>query len=72
MRRWLRHHPKVESLNFKAGVKRPEKSNAIDAFVDGAIGRVRSIIKVKGDVTSVPASYLGLGDRLFGKDFIAC
>ena len=55
--RWLRHHPKVESLKFKAGVKRPEKSNAIDAFVDGAVGRVRYVY---GHVTSVLVALLML------------
>lgn len=33
---WLRHHPRVLSLPFKKGTKRPEKSNAIDLFVEGA------------------------------------
>ncbi|KAG8854862.1 Bifunctional purine biosynthesis protein ade10 [Tulasnella sp. 330] len=32
---WLRHHPRVLSLPFKAGVKRAEKANAIDLFVSG-------------------------------------
>lgn len=36
--RWLRHHPKVQSMVFKAGVKRAERSNAIDAYVTGTIG----------------------------------
>ena len=33
---WLRHHPRVLGLPFKKGTKRPEKSNAIDLFVEGA------------------------------------
>lgn len=32
---WLRQHPRVLSLPFKKGTKRPEKSNAIDLFVEG-------------------------------------
>ncbi|GJJ11451.1 Bifunctional purine biosynthesis protein ade10 [Clathrus columnatus] len=32
---WLRHHPRVLSLPFKKGVKRPDKANAIDLFVGG-------------------------------------
>lgn len=32
---WLRQHPRVLSLAFKKGTKRPEKSNAIDLFVEG-------------------------------------
>jgi phosphoribosylaminoimidazolecarboxamide formyltransferase / IMP cyclohydrolase len=32
---WLRHHPRVLSLQFKSGVKRAEKANAIDLFVGG-------------------------------------
>lgn len=30
---WLRHNPKVLNLKFKQGVKRAEKSNAIDLYV---------------------------------------
>jgi len=32
---WLRHHPRVLALPFKAGVKRADKANAIDLFVTG-------------------------------------
>lgn len=32
---WLRHHPRVLALPFKAGVKRAEKANAIDLYVSG-------------------------------------
>lgn len=34
---WLRHHPRVLSLPFKAGVKRADKANAIDLFVGGEV-----------------------------------
>ncbi|KAN0061554.1 bifunctional phosphoribosylaminoimidazolecarboxamide formyltransferase/IMP cyclohydrolase [Thecaphora frezii] len=34
---WLRQHPRTLSLAFKKGTKRPEKSNAIDLFVEGAV-----------------------------------
>ncbi|CEH18522.1 aicarft impchase bienzyme [Ceraceosorus bombacis] len=34
---WLRQHPRVLALPFKKGTKRPEKSNAIDLFVEGAL-----------------------------------
>ncbi|CAD6928500.1 unnamed protein product [Tilletia laevis] len=32
---WTRHHSRVLGLPFKKGVKRAEKSNAIDLFVEG-------------------------------------
>ena len=32
---WLRQFPRVLDLPFKKGTKRPEKSNAIDLFVEG-------------------------------------
>lgn len=32
---WLRHHPKVLDLAFKDGVKRAEKANIIDNYVNG-------------------------------------
>nr|XP_022919396.1 bifunctional purine biosynthesis protein PURH [Onthophagus taurus] len=36
---WLRHHPNVMAMKFKAGVKRAEISNAIDNYVNGTIGK---------------------------------
>lgn len=36
---WMRHHPRVLGLKFKDGVKRAEKSNAIDNFVGGTVGK---------------------------------
>merc|ERR1712013_60678 len=35
---WLRQHPKVLNMKFKAGTKRAEKSNLIDAYVGGIVG----------------------------------
>jgi len=34
---WLRHHPRVLALPFKKGVKRAEKANAIDLYVNGEV-----------------------------------
>lgn len=39
--RWLRQHPKVLGMQFKIGVKRAEKNNAIDQYVLGLVGKVR-------------------------------
>ncbi|XP_077867113.1 bifunctional purine biosynthesis protein ATIC-like, partial [Saccoglossus kowalevskii] len=36
---WLRQHPKVLGMHFKKGVKRAEKSNAIDNYVNGTVGQ---------------------------------
>ncbi|XP_062613460.1 bifunctional purine biosynthesis protein ATIC-like [Saccostrea cucullata] len=36
---WLRQHPKVMTMQFKAGVKRAEKNNAIDQYVLGLVGK---------------------------------
>ncbi|CAB4022901.1 Bifunctional purine biosynthesis PURH [Paramuricea clavata] len=36
---WLRQHPKVLGMKFKAGVKRAEKSNIIDVYVNGTVGQ---------------------------------
>lgn len=41
---WLRHHPRVLSMKFKAGVKRAEISNAIDQYVTDTIGEVRAAL----------------------------
>nr|XP_054749727.1 bifunctional purine biosynthesis protein ATIC-like [Lytechinus pictus] len=35
---WLRHHPNVQSMKFKSGVKRAEMSNVIDVYVNGTVG----------------------------------
>lgn len=37
---WLRHHPKVLAFDFKKGIKRADKSNAIDLFVTNQTGEV--------------------------------
>lgn len=34
---WLRHHPRVLGMKFKAGVKRAEISNAVDQYVSGTL-----------------------------------
>jgi phosphoribosylaminoimidazolecarboxamide formyltransferase/IMP cyclohydrolase len=39
---WLRHHPKVLGLCFKQGVKRADKSNAIDLYVTDQITDISS------------------------------
>jgi len=36
---WLRQHPNVLNMKFKAGIKRAEKANLIDAYVNGNIGK---------------------------------
>lgn len=36
---WLRQHPRVLALPFKAGTKRAERANLIDAFVGGLVGQ---------------------------------
>uniref|UniRef100_A0A8D8X4E8 Bifunctional purine biosynthesis protein ATIC n=1 Tax=Cacopsylla melanoneura TaxID=428564 RepID=A0A8D8X4E8_9HEMI len=36
---YLRHHPNITSWKFKKGTKRAEKSNAIDNYVLGTVGK---------------------------------
>lgn len=36
---WLRQHPNVLGMKFKSGVKRAEKSNIIDVYVNGTVGQ---------------------------------
>nr|XP_060637366.1 bifunctional purine biosynthesis protein ATIC [Anolis sagrei ordinatus] len=52
---WLRHHPRVLSMKFKAGVKRAEISNAIDQYVTGTIGEGEDLVKWKALFEEVPA-----------------
>lgn len=37
---WLRHHPKVLALKFRAGVKRAQIANAIEDFICGHVDRI--------------------------------
>ncbi|XP_009885897.1 PREDICTED: bifunctional purine biosynthesis protein PURH [Charadrius vociferus] len=52
---WLRHHPRVLSMKFKAGVKRAEISNAIDQYVTGTIGEGEDLVKWQAMFEEVPA-----------------
>uniref|UniRef100_A0A8B9M3D0 Bifunctional purine biosynthesis protein ATIC n=1 Tax=Accipiter nisus TaxID=211598 RepID=A0A8B9M3D0_9AVES len=52
---WLRHHPRVLSMKFKAGVKRAEISNAIDQYVTGTIGEDEDLRKWQALFEQVPA-----------------
>ncbi|XP_009460484.1 PREDICTED: bifunctional purine biosynthesis protein PURH [Nipponia nippon] len=52
---WLRHHPRVLSMKFKAGVKRAEISNAIDQYVTGTIGEDEDLVKWQAMFEEVPA-----------------
>lgn len=51
---WLRHHPRVLSMKFKAGVKRAEISNAIDNFVLGTIGKDLPLAQFQSMFDEVP------------------
>lgn len=52
---WMRHHPRVLGLKFKAGVKRAEKSNAIDNFVGGTVGKDMPESEFAAVLEEVPA-----------------
>ncbi|KAM6461977.1 bifunctional purine biosynthesis protein ATIC isoform 1-T1 [Liasis olivaceus] len=52
---WLRHHPRVLSMKFKAGVKRAEISNAVDQYVTGTIGEGEDFAKWKAQFEEVPS-----------------
>lgn len=53
---WLRQHPKVMSLQFVDGIRRPDRDNAIDVYISDeymdvlADGAWESIFKVKPEV----------------------
>lgn len=51
---WLRHHPHVLSMKFKAGVKRAEISNAIDQYVTDTIGEGEDLVKWQALFEEVP------------------
>lgn len=53
---WLRHHPRVLNLKFKAGVKRADISNAIDNFVLGTVGKDMPVAQFEALFEEVPAA----------------
>ncbi|XP_020654658.3 bifunctional purine biosynthesis protein ATIC [Pogona vitticeps] len=60
---WLRHHPQVLAMKFKAGVKRAEISNAIDQYVSGTIGEDEDLAKWKALFEEVPAMFTEAGKK---------
>ncbi|EDV90671.1 bifunctional purine biosynthesis protein ATIC [Drosophila grimshawi] len=51
---WLRQHPNVAGMKFKAGVKRAEISNAIDNYVNGTVGKDMPLTQLKGMFDKAP------------------
>ncbi|EDP44842.1 hypothetical protein MGL_0649 [Malassezia globosa CBS 7966] len=51
---WLRQHPRVLALPFKKGTKRPDKSNAIDLFVEGTPLRGEERVQWESVFETVP------------------
>ncbi|XP_039968248.1 bifunctional purine biosynthesis protein ATIC-like [Bactrocera tryoni] len=51
---WLRQHPRVASMKFKAGVKRAEISNAIDNYVNGTVGKDMPLSQFEAMFEEVP------------------
>lgn len=54
---WLRQHPRVAGMKFKAGVKRAEISNAIDNFVNGTVGKDMPLAQFESMYDDVPAQF---------------
>ncbi|XP_077481484.1 bifunctional purine biosynthesis protein ATIC [Stigmatopora argus] len=51
---WLRHHPSVLGMKFRAGLKRAEMANAIDQFVSNTIGEGPDLAVWKSMYDEVP------------------
>ena len=63
---WLRRHPKTLALDFPAGVRRPDRDNAIDAFIaDGLTQEEKSewTAKLEG-VTLGSDAFFPFGDNV--------
>ena len=63
---WLRQHPKVLALPFPAGVRRPERDNAIDAFIADRLTaeeKAEWIAKLEG-VTLGSDAFFPFGDNV--------
>uniref|UniRef100_A0A1B0G9V3 Bifunctional purine biosynthesis protein ATIC n=1 Tax=Glossina morsitans morsitans TaxID=37546 RepID=A0A1B0G9V3_GLOMM len=54
---WLRQHPRVAGMKFKAGVKRAEISNGIDNFVNGTVGKDMPFSQFEAMFEEVPAQF---------------
>ncbi|XP_077568806.1 bifunctional purine biosynthesis protein ATIC [Stigmatopora nigra] len=59
---WLRHHPSVLGMKFRAGIKRAEMANAIDQFVSSTIGEGPDFAVWKSMYDEVP-DFLSETDR---------
>ncbi|XP_055375997.1 bifunctional purine biosynthesis protein ATIC [Condylostylus longicornis] len=51
---WLRQHPIVTAMHFKAEVKRAERSNAIDNYVNGTVGKDMPVSQFESMFETVP------------------
>lgn len=51
---WLRQHPNVTGMQFKKEVKRAEKSNAIDNYVNGTVGKDMPVSQFESMFTTIP------------------
>lgn len=71
---WLRHHPRVLALPFKAGVKRAEKANAIDLFVGGEEleGGERAQWEAMFSEVPAPLSAQERAEHMKGLEGVAC
>uniref|UniRef100_S4RKR0 Bifunctional purine biosynthesis protein ATIC n=1 Tax=Petromyzon marinus TaxID=7757 RepID=S4RKR0_PETMA len=54
---WLRQHPRVLGLRFRAAVKRAEVSNAIDVFVSGTVGQDVDLATWQAFFEEVPEAF---------------
>lgn len=52
---WIRHHPRVLGMKFKEGTKRADKSNAIDNYVGGTVGKDMPESQFASVLDEVPA-----------------
>ena len=50
----MRHHPRVLELSFKPDVKRAEKANLIDNYVNGYVGE----LFLDGEANAHPAKLI--------------
>jgi len=54
---WLRHHPRVLSMQFKKGVKRAEIANCIDNYVGGTVGKDMELSTWQSNYENPPALF---------------
>lgn len=68
---WLRQHPQVVAMRFRAGVKRAEIANAVDNYVNGTVGKdmPTAVFEAMFEAGEAPAALTAEQRAAWAKEF---